>query len=100
MAVMGQTWSDDRLDELSLRVQNGFAQVDRRFERMGQRFDAFEERCDERSAEANRRLEQVEHRIETLEERHYALHKLMLQASIGMMVTVIVASSGVIASLN
>ncbi len=35
-------WNDARLDELSKRVDDGFAGVDRRFEQVDARFDALQ----------------------------------------------------------
>ncbi|HEX6665337.1 MAG TPA: hypothetical protein VF081_01945 [Solirubrobacterales bacterium] len=34
MEAMTQSWTDDRIDDLAQRVDNGFAQVDRRFEQV------------------------------------------------------------------
>jgi tetrahydromethanopterin S-methyltransferase subunit G len=44
MEAMRQSWSDDRLDHLNRRVEEGFAQVDQRFEQVDQRFDQLEGR--------------------------------------------------------
>jgi hypothetical protein len=44
------TWTDERLDDLSRRVDEGFSRVDRRFEsleaRMDRRFDSLDARFD------------------------------------------------------
>jgi DNA anti-recombination protein RmuC len=36
MEAMTQSWTDDRIDDLAKRVDNGFAQVDRRFEQVSE----------------------------------------------------------------
>ena len=55
------SWSDDRLDELSGRVENGFAKVDRE---MNRRFDKVDQemnrRFDKVDQEMNRRFDKVE----------------------------------------
>ena len=40
------TWTDERLDDLSNRVERGFEQVDRRFEQVDRRFDETNRRID------------------------------------------------------
>ena len=44
------TWTDERLDDLSQRVDDGFTRVDRRFDtleaRLDARFDAIDRRLD------------------------------------------------------
>jgi hypothetical protein len=39
-------WNDGRLDELSNRVDDGFAKVDRRLEQMDQRLDRLDKKVD------------------------------------------------------
>ena len=38
MEAMRSTWTDERLDDLNLRVDRGFDRVDRRFEQVDARF--------------------------------------------------------------
>jgi hypothetical protein len=42
MEAMRQSWSDDRLDGLSERVDLGFKHVDEQFRQVDQRFDRIE----------------------------------------------------------
>jgi acyl carrier protein phosphodiesterase len=46
MEAMRQSWSDDRLDHLNRRVDEGFALVDQRFDQVDQRFERLEDRFD------------------------------------------------------
>jgi hypothetical protein len=39
MEAMAQEWTDGRLDDLSKKVDQGFARVDRSFEQVGRRFE-------------------------------------------------------------
>lgn len=36
-----ETWTDERLDDLNKKVDQGFARMDARFEHLETRFDAF-----------------------------------------------------------
>jgi predicted nucleic acid-binding Zn-ribbon protein len=79
MEAMPQNWNDDRLDDLSVKVDRGFEHVDRRFEQVDQRFEhvdrRFEqvdqrfEQVDERLAQIDKRFEAVDRRLEKLDER-------------------------------
>jgi predicted nuclease with TOPRIM domain len=62
MEAMRQSWSDDRLDHLNQRVEEGFAEVDRRFEEVDRRFD----RVDERFEQMDKRFERLEGRFDRL----------------------------------
>jgi hypothetical protein len=62
MAVMvpRENWTDQRLDDLNKKVDDGFGRMDRRFEnleaRMDTRFESMEERFDARFDALNRTL--------------------------------------------
>jgi DNA anti-recombination protein RmuC len=58
MEAMRQSWSDDRLDDLSGRVDVGFA-------RLEQRLDASEERLARRIDESAERMEAIATRLNT-----------------------------------
>jgi len=80
MAVMRQSWTDDRLD-------------------------GFRERVDERFDELNRRLDRIETRLDTdlprLDQRIDGLHRAMLQGFlvlVGIQVTFFVSTIAFIAS--
>ena len=44
MEAVREKWTDDRLDDLSQRVDRGFSDVDRRFDEVDRRFDRLERR--------------------------------------------------------
>lgn len=81
--AMRNSWTDDRLDALNHRVDDGFKQVDERFKQVDQRFDQVDQRFD--------RMEGELHRIN---DRFDALQKTMTQSS----ALVIVALIGLIAT--
>lgn len=62
MEAMGESWTDDRLDYLNRKVEDGFAHVDAR---VGQ----FEKRVDERFDDVNRRLDEGNQRMACMESR-------------------------------
>jgi hypothetical protein len=94
MEAMRQSWSDDRLDHLNERVDAGFRRVD-------QRFDEVIERFDRRLEGVDRRLDQVDDRLGKLEDRHFhAMRRTLIQVFGAFIGTLILASGGIIASLN
>jgi hypothetical protein len=71
-----ENWNDERLDELSRRVDDGFkemregfARIDARFDRVDQRFD----RVDERFERVDERFERVDERFARTDERFAGL---------------------------
>jgi tetrahydromethanopterin S-methyltransferase subunit G len=100
MEAMRQSWSDDRLDHLNDRVDTGFALVDQRFDQVDQRFEQIDQRFDRIETEAREFRSEMLHRLDKLEDRLYALHRTLVQAFGALIGTVIVASAGIIASLN
>jgi archaellum component FlaC len=65
MEAMRQSWSDDRLDDLNVKVDRGFEQIDKRFEAVDRRF----EQVDKRFEQVDRRFEQVDKRFEQVDKR-------------------------------
>jgi hypothetical protein len=92
MEAMRQAWTDDRLDDLNRRVENGFNRVDADIRElrseMNERFNHVDARFE--------RLEQrLDGRFERIDARFDAMQRLMIQGG-----AVIVASLiGVIATL-
>lgn len=69
---MRQEWSDDRLDLLDAKVEDGFGRMDAEFARVDQRFEQVDERfaqVDERFDQVDRRFVEVEHRLDLVDER-------------------------------
>jgi archaellum component FlaC len=77
MEAMPQSWSEDRLDELNLRVENGFIrtheEMDRRFDKVDERFEKFEADVDKRFDKVDERFEKfeadVDKRFDKVDER-------------------------------
>jgi DNA anti-recombination protein RmuC len=65
MEAMRESWTDERLDRLSHRVDEGFSRVDHRFELVDQRF----EQVDQRFEQVDQRFEQVDQRFEQVGKR-------------------------------
>jgi hypothetical protein len=77
MEAMRQSWSDDRLDDLNRRVDDGFNRVDRQFAEL--------------RAEMNLRFDHSEARFDSLQQT-------MIKIGGGMIGTLILAFGGVIAT--
>ncbi len=76
-----QSWSDDRIDGLKLKVDEGFRQVDRRFEQVDKRFDKADER------------------IDRVEDQILALRREMNMRFDGMQRTLLIFGGGMFAAL-
>lgn len=66
MAVMArEVWTDERLDDLNKKVDDGFEKVDRRFAEAkaetGERFDRLETRMDAQFSELTQRFDRMQH---------------------------------------
>ncbi len=96
MAVMmspREKWTDERLDDLSLKVDRGFADVKAEmkggFERMesrfGERFDA----VDRRFEEIDERLKKFDERFGKMDDRFHALRHTLLGAAAVIIATLI-----------
>ena len=77
MEAMRQSWSDERLDDLNRRVDDGFQRVDRQFAEL--------------RAEMNLRFDHSEARFDSLQQT-------MIKIGAGMIGTLILAFGGVIAT--
>jgi tetrahydromethanopterin S-methyltransferase subunit G len=60
-------WNDDRLDELSRRVDGGFAKVDERFKQVDEHFVRVEGEMKAGFAKVDKRFEKVDERFEKVE---------------------------------
>jgi hypothetical protein len=96
------SWNDDRLDELSQTMKEGFARVDREmkegFARVEQgmqegfaRVDKRFETIDERFETIDERFEKVDQRFEKLDERFFNFMIVMLVIGGGIISTLIAA---------
>ena len=77
MEAMREAWTDERLDDLTNRVDEGFAradvridrfedQVDARFDKVDARFERFEDKVDSRFANVDARFDKLDMRFEWL----------------------------------
>jgi archaellum component FlaC len=77
MEAMRESWTDDRLDYLNRRVDDGFKQVDERFKQVDERFRQVDER-----------LGRLEDRIDRIDDRLLTTQRMIIQvgaATIGTM---------------
>jgi archaellum component FlaC len=87
MMMPREAWTDERLDDLSTRVDNGFARMDARFDRMEARFDKVDERFE-------RMDQRFDERFERMEDRFAALQRTLMQGGF----VIIAALVGLIAT--
>ena len=80
MEAMRESWTDDRLDYLNHRVDDGFAQVDKRFDRL------------------ESRIGNMDARFEQMNDRMLELHRLIIQGGIAMFGTMLVGFLTVLAT--
>lgn len=66
MEAMREAWTDERLDDLNHKVDEGFQKVDKRIDRFEGKVDIRFNRVDDRF---NRLEGEIDHRFERLEER-------------------------------
>lgn len=85
MEAMREAWTDDRLDDLNRKVDDGFLRVDKRFDTVDKRFDKVDSRIDRIETRLDRidaRFEKVDARFQrlesTLDERLYSIQRTMV----------------------
>jgi hypothetical protein len=99
MEAMRQSWSDDRLDDLSDRVEAGFVRVDERFARvearMDEGFSRLDARIDATAAELRQEMksgfDRVDRRFERLEQRFDRLLLTLTVVALGLVGSLLVA---------
>ena len=98
MAVMREAWTDERLDDLNKKVDDGFARVDQRFDRLeasvDARFDKVDKRFDRLEMNIDQRFDKVDDRFEAMIDRFDKMNRSLL----GGMGLIIAALIGVIAT--
>jgi len=80
MEAMRESWTDDRLDYLNHKVEDGFKHVDERFEQVDDRFG------------------RLESRAERIDERLDDLNKTITQFGFGMIATMLVGFLTILAT--
>jgi predicted nuclease with TOPRIM domain len=97
MATMArEAWTDERLDDLSAKVADGFARMEARFDKVDQRFERMEERWDARFEKMEERSDA---RFEAMEERFDARFDSLQRTMIEGAVALSVGLFGMIAAL-
>jgi Chordopoxvirus multifunctional envelope protein A27 len=77
MEAMRESWTDDRLDYLNHKVDDGFKHVDERFGHFEKRVDE-RRRLDEGFKQVNKNFKQVDERLARMESRGDHLSKNFL----------------------
>ncbi|MET0557258.1 MAG: hypothetical protein ABW065_01110 [Solirubrobacterales bacterium] len=112
MEAMPQSWNDDRLDDLNVKVDRGFEHVDRRFEQVDERFEQIDrrfEQVDRRFDQIDRRFEKIDERFEKNQEEFIAvrremkegfdgLHRLLIRVFAGFAAAFLAGVFGVVAT--
>jgi DNA anti-recombination protein RmuC len=77
MQTMGESWTDERLDEFAKRIDERFDRVDERFEQVDRRFE-----------QIDRRFEQIDRRFEAMQQAmttgFEAVNRNMLYGLVGI----------------
>jgi hypothetical protein len=89
---MRQSWSDDRLDDLSKRVDVGFARVDDQFARLDAKIDS---KIAAAAAELRREMRMGFHQVDA---RFDAMQQTMIRVGAGLIGVLIASSAGLIAT--
>lgn len=76
-----ETWTDERLDDLSRRMDSGFAELSARIDRQGA---SLGERIDRQGEMLNARID--------------ALQRTMLQIGGGMIASILIGTAGIVAT--
>jgi SMC interacting uncharacterized protein involved in chromosome segregation len=94
MEAMRESWTDDRLDHLSRKVDERFDRVDERFKQVDERFKQIDGRFDRVEADARSlRSEVIEFRSE-MNARFDSMQRLMIQFFGGMVAATAAALIG------
>jgi tetrahydromethanopterin S-methyltransferase subunit G len=99
MEAMRQSWTDERLDDLNQRMDNGFARVDADIRalnvKLDDRFDRLSERFDDRFDRMNERFDE---RFDGLNAKFDAMQRTMLQVG-GAMIAALVGALATVVGL-
>jgi tetrahydromethanopterin S-methyltransferase subunit G len=79
-------WNDGRLDDLSKRVDKGFAEVHEEFTVVREEFTAVNKKIDQLGQKVDSKLERIETKID---DKFIGLHRMLFQASWGFALAVI-----------
>ena len=93
MEAMRQSWSDDRLDDLNLKVDRGFERVDKRFEQVDQRFEQVDERFQKLDERLHKDFVEIQKEIRGLSEN---LHRAIIQSMLGIVAFMAAGFAGIL----
>lgn len=85
---MRQSWSDDRIDNLDRKVEDGFRHVDKRFEQVDKRFEQVDQRFDRVEGELSALRGDMNSRFQALEEGMRGFHRTLVTFCLGMLAVV------------
>ena len=86
---MRQNWSDDRIDGLDRKVDEGFRHVDQRFDQVDKRFEQIDGRFERLEGQFDSLRGEVNARLESLEQGMRGLHRTLVLFSLTMLATVV-----------
>jgi chromosome segregation ATPase len=117
MEAMRQSWSDDRLDALNQRVDEGFIRVDEQFAKVDARFARVEDRIDRLDEKVEARFDHLDAKIDRkidnsaaelrqemkmgfdqINARFDAMQQTMIRGGIGLIGVLVASSAGLIAT--
>jgi chromosome segregation ATPase len=117
MEAMRQSWSDDRLDALNQRVDEGFIRVDEQFAKVDAQFARVEDRIDRLDEKLETRFDRLDAKIDRkidassyelrmemkagfddVNARFDRMQQTMMQIGAGLIGVLIAASAGLIAT--
>ena len=81
------TWTEERLDDLSRRLDQGFGRMDAELRSLGGRIDARSERIDALGEQLNERVDAQSARIDSLQHALLAQTVTILLGFAGLIVT-------------
>ncbi|HKB52056.1 MAG TPA: hypothetical protein VKC63_11610 [Solirubrobacterales bacterium] len=87
MEAMREAWSDDRLDDLNRKVDDGFLSVDKRFDAVDKRFDWVDKRFDAIDRRFERLEDKVDARFDSLQRTLILFCGGIIAALLGMVAT-------------
>lgn len=92
MAVMmspREKWTDERLDDLSVKVDQGFSEVKTEMREGFARMEARFEKIDERFEKIDERFEKVDERFEKFDGRFHDLNRTLLGGAVVIIATLV-----------
>jgi phosphoglycerate-specific signal transduction histidine kinase len=96
MEAMRQSWTDDRMDDLSRRVEARFDQVDRRFEHADQRLDL---NTHELRSETRELRTEMSMRFDRVDERLDGMQRTMIHGVIALSGSMLAGFCAIVAVL-